>query len=116
MSGGYELRLPRAARRALEHELALPVALAVWEFCSGPLRDEPRRVGKALRRELAGYFSARRGAYRIIYRLLDEDAAVHVVRIEHRADVYRRRSSQVTGGLNGARPAPGVANGCGSRA
>ena len=91
MSGGYELRLSGAARRALEHELPLRVALAVWEFCSGPLREDPRRVGKPLGRELAGYFSARRGAYRVISRLVDEDAVIHVVRIEHRADVYRRR-------------------------
>ncbi|MHB8329205.1 MAG: type II toxin-antitoxin system RelE family toxin [Acidimicrobiales bacterium] len=91
MSGGYELRLSGVARRALEQELPLPVAIAVWEFCSGPLREDPRRVGKPLGRELAGYFSARRGAYRVIYRLVDEDAVIHVVRIEHRADVYRRR-------------------------
>lgn len=91
MSGGYELRLSGAARRALEQELPLPVALAVWEFCSGPLREDPIRVGKPLGRELAGYFSARRGAYRVIYRLVDEDAVIHVVRTEHRADVYRRR-------------------------
>jgi len=91
VSGGYELRLSGAARRALERELPLPVALAVWEFCSGPLRVDPRRVGKPLGRELAGYFSARRGAYRVIYRLADDDAVIHVVRIEHRADVYRRR-------------------------
>ncbi|MDA8183756.1 MAG: type II toxin-antitoxin system RelE/ParE family toxin [Actinomycetota bacterium] len=91
MSGGYELRLSGAARRALEQELPLPVALAVWEFCSGPLREDPRRVGKPLGGELAGYFSARRGAYRVIFRLVDEDAVIHVVRIEHRADVYRRR-------------------------
>jgi mRNA interferase RelE/StbE len=91
VSGGYELRLSGAARRALEQELPLPVALAVWEFCNGPLREDPRRVGKPLGRELAGYFSARRGAYRVIYRLVDEDAVIHVVRIEHRAIVYRRR-------------------------
>jgi mRNA interferase RelE/StbE len=91
VSGGYELRLSGAARRALEQELPLPVALAVWEFCSDPLREDPSRVGKPLGRELAGYFSARRGAYRVIYRLVDEDAVIHVVRIEHRADVYRRR-------------------------
>jgi mRNA interferase RelE/StbE len=91
VSGGYELRLSGAARRSLEQELPLPVALAVWEFCSGPLRGDPRRVGKPLGRELVGYFSARRGAYRVIYRLVDEETVIHVVRIEHRADVYRRR-------------------------
>ncbi len=91
MSGGYALRLSGATRRTLEHDLPLPVALAVWEFCCGPLCDDPGRVGKPLGRELAGYFSARRGAYWVIYRLLQEDSVVHVVRIEHRADVYRRR-------------------------
>jgi mRNA-degrading endonuclease RelE of RelBE toxin-antitoxin system len=48
-------------------------------------------VGKPLGRELAGHFSARRGVYRVIYRPPDEDEVIHVVRIEHRADVYRRR-------------------------
>ena len=91
MSDRHKLLLSGAARRALEQELPLVVALAVWEFCNGPLRDDPRRVGKPLGRELAGYFSARRGAYRVIYRLVERDSAVHVVRIEHRADVYRRR-------------------------
>lgn len=91
MSGGYELRLSGAARRALEHELPLPVALAVWEFRRGPIREDQGRVGKPLRRELAGYFSARRGAYRVVYRLLQESSVVHVVRIEHRTNVYRRR-------------------------
>jgi mRNA interferase RelE/StbE len=91
VSSGYELHLSSAARRALEQELPLAVALAVWEFCSGPLRKDPWRVGKPLRRELAGYFSARRGAYRVIYRLTEESHVIHVVRIEHQADVYRRR-------------------------
>jgi len=91
VSGGrYELLLAGAARRALERELPLAVALAVWEFCDGPLRESPRQFGKPLGRDLTGYFSARRGAYRVIYRL-DNDSVVYVVRIEHRADVYRRR-------------------------
>ncbi len=91
MSGCYELLLSGAARRALERELPVAVALAVWEFCDGPLREKPRRVGRPLGRELTGYLSARRGAYRVIYRLIEDDAVVHVVWIEHRADVYRRR-------------------------
>lgn len=91
MSERYELRIYGPARRALEERLPLAVALAVWEFCNGALRDEPRRVGRPLGRELAGYYSARRGAYRVIYRLDDEVRIVHVVRVEHRADVYRRR-------------------------
>lgn len=91
MSGRYELFLSGVARRALERDLPLAIALAVWEFCDGPLRENPHRVGKPLGRELTGYFSARRGAYRVLYRLIEDDSVVHVVRIEHRADVYRRR-------------------------
>ena len=91
VSSRYELLLSCAARPALERELPVAVALAVWEFCDAPLRENPRQVGKPLGRELTSYFSARRGAYRVIYRLIEDDAVVHVVRIEHRADVYRRR-------------------------
>ena len=91
MSRRYELLLSGAARRVLERDLPAAIAVAVWEFCNGPLSENPRRVGKPLGRELIGYFSARRGAYRIIYRLVEDDTVVHVVRIEHRADVYRPR-------------------------
>jgi mRNA interferase RelE/StbE len=41
--------------------------------------------------ELAGLHSARRGDYRVIYRIDDEDRRVDVLAIEHRAEVYRRR-------------------------
>jgi mRNA-degrading endonuclease RelE of RelBE toxin-antitoxin system len=91
VSGRYELLLSGAARCALERELPVAIALAVWEFCDGPLRENPRRVGKPLGRELTGYFSARRGAYRVTYRLVEDDSVVHVARLEHRANVYRRR-------------------------
>ena len=91
MSDRYEIRLYGPARRALEIRLSLSAALAVWEFCDGALRDEPRRVGRPLHRELSGYLSARRGGYRVIYRIDEEARLVHVVRIEHRSDVYRRR-------------------------
>ena len=55
------------------------------------LLDNPHRVGKPLTRGLGGYHSARRGAYRVIYRIDDTERVVHVVRIDHRADVYRTR-------------------------
>jgi mRNA-degrading endonuclease RelE of RelBE toxin-antitoxin system len=91
VSQRHDLRIYGPARRTLEQQLPLSAALAVWEFCNGPLRDEPYRVGRSLQRELVRYFSARRGAYRVIYRIDDEARAVHVVRIEHRANVYRPR-------------------------
>ena len=45
----------------------------------------------AITRELDGYYSARRGAYRVIYRIDETARIVHVVRVDHRADVYRTR-------------------------
>lgn len=85
-----ELVVAPAAERTLSR-LPAGVAAAVVEFLLGPLLDEPRRVGKPLQRELAGYWSARRGAYRIVYRIDEPAKTVRVVRIEHRADVYRSR-------------------------
>jgi mRNA-degrading endonuclease RelE of RelBE toxin-antitoxin system len=47
--------------------------------------------GKPLSRELAGYHFARRGAYRVVYRIDDAARMVHVVRIDHRSSAYHRR-------------------------
>lgn len=91
--GAYRLSLAPAARRALTEAppagLSMAVATAVGEFVTGPLLDNPQRVGKPLTRELTGYHSARRGSYRVVYRIDDRTHTVHVVRIDHRADVYR---------------------------
>jgi mRNA interferase RelE/StbE len=84
----YGLRLSRSARRALAETLPESVAAAVWQFVSGPLLDNPHRVGKRLRFELEGYYSARRGQYRVIYRIDEDDVIVEVVTIAHRADAY----------------------------
>ena len=67
------------------------VAAAVIEFITGSLRTNPRRVGKPLTRELRGRYAARRGTFRIIYSIDDAENLITVLRIEHRADVYRQR-------------------------
>lgn len=84
----YSLRLSRSARRSLELELPEAVAVAVWEFVNGDLLVNPQRVGKPLRFELEGFRSARRGMYRVIYRILDDEVVVEVIKISHRGDVY----------------------------
>ena len=84
----YQLRLSVSARRALAETLPEAVAAAVWEFVNGVLLDTPRRVGKALRFELAGYYAARRGQYRVTYRILDREVVVEIIEISHRADAY----------------------------
>ena len=85
---GYELVLTPPAVRAIRTGLPEAVAAAVIEFMTGPLVSNPRRVGKMLRRELAGIWSARRGTYRVLYRINDHPKEVVVIRIEHRRDVY----------------------------
>jgi mRNA interferase RelE/StbE len=86
----WQLQVAPAAERTLAR-LSTRVAAAIVEFLVGPLHEDPQRVGKPLQRELAGYLVARRGAYRIIYRLDTEAQTIRVVRIEHRTDAYRQR-------------------------
>jgi mRNA interferase RelE/StbE len=85
----YELVLTPPARRALTERLPEPVAAAVIDFLTTALVHQPRRVGKPLRGELAGVWAARRGTYRVLYRVREESREVIVVRIEHRRDAYR---------------------------
>ncbi|MCZ7589663.1 MAG: type II toxin-antitoxin system RelE/ParE family toxin [Gaiella sp.] len=66
-------------------------ATAIVEFMLGPLTERPHRVGHPLRRELAGLRSVRRGPYRVVYEILVARSEIHVLRIDHRADVYRSR-------------------------
>lgn len=90
MTHEYRVVLTRGARRALEVDLPESVAVAAFEFISGPLRHSPRRVGKALREPLAPVFAARRGDYRVLYRIVEDRLVIEVVSIMHRRDAYRR--------------------------
>lgn len=85
----YEVVLSPGARRALAEELPEAVAAACFEFIAGPLAENPRRVGKPLRNELAGTYSARRGGFRVVYDIDDERIRVEVIAIRHRRDAYR---------------------------
>ncbi len=89
--GPYELIVSRPAARAIGETLPEAVSAAAVEFITGALIDNPRRVGRALRNELAGIHSARRGTYRILYRIDETERVVTVLRIDHRSDVYRSR-------------------------
>ena len=88
--GSFELRVAASAERQLGR-LPERLAAAVVEFVLGPLCENPRRVGHPLQRELAGLWSARRGAYRVVYEIDDAEQRVTVLRIDHRSDVYRSR-------------------------
>lgn len=87
--GAYELVLTPPAQRALTGKLPEAVAAAVIEFLTTTLIQKPTRVGKPLRDDLAGVWSARRGTYRVLYRIREELHEVIVLRIEHRRDAYR---------------------------
>lgn len=87
----YELVLTPPARRAISDRLPESVAAAVIDFLTATLIVQPKTVGKPLRDDLVGIWSARRGTYRILYRVLDEPREVVVLRVEHRRDAYRPR-------------------------
>jgi mRNA-degrading endonuclease RelE of RelBE toxin-antitoxin system len=86
----YAIAWTAPPRRALAR-LPEKVATATVEFLYGSLAAYPYRAGKPLKLELAGLHSARRGDYRVIYRIDDHRRRVDVVAIEHRSDVYRPR-------------------------
>ena len=83
----FQVAWTSTARRALAR-LPDQVAAAVVEFAYGGLADSPYRAGKPLRRELEGEHSARRGGFRIVYRITE---VVTILAIDHRADGYRPR-------------------------
>jgi prevent-host-death family protein len=83
----FDISWSPTARRALT-KLPEKVGTAVIEFIYGPLATNSHRVGKPLRFELQGLLRARRGDFRIIYRISD---VVTIVASEHRADAYRPR-------------------------
>jgi mRNA interferase RelE/StbE len=84
----YRVVLTGSALRSLQ---AVPVRISepLVEFVFGGLASDPRRRGKQLKRELAGRWSARRGDYRIIYRLDEDTMTMYVLKIGHRSQVYR---------------------------
>ncbi|WP_431241057.1 type II toxin-antitoxin system RelE family toxin (plasmid) [Mycolicibacterium aichiense] len=58
------------------------MAFAAYEFITGPLLDNPHRVGNRLRPPLEDRHSARRGTYRVIYRIDDERRQVTVLGVQ----------------------------------
>jgi mRNA interferase RelE/StbE len=85
----WDVLVAPPARRQIDR-LPIPVAAAVMQTLDA-IASNPRRLGKPLRFALEGYLSARRGPYRIIYRIDDPSRLITVVAIAHRADVYRPR-------------------------
>lgn len=85
----YSIALAPGARRALAESLPPAAAFAAWEFIVGPLRQRPRTVGAPLRAPFEGLWRARRGEYRVRYRIDEESRTVVVLDVDHRRDAYR---------------------------
>ncbi len=85
----WDVRVIAPARRQIDW-LPISVAAAALETLDA-IASNPRPLGKPLRFELEGCWSARRGPYRIIYRIDDVTRSVKVLAAAHRADVYRPR-------------------------
>lgn len=77
------------ARREFDR---LPIAVAAAVLATlDAIAENPRWFGKHLMFEHEGRLSARRGPYRIIYELLDDEHLIRALAIGHRRDAYRRR-------------------------
>ena len=85
----YRLVIAPSARRALSQSLPSTAAFAGWEFISGPLLERPKIVGAPLRPPFEGLWRARRGEYRVRYRINEDSHEVVVLHIDHRRDAYR---------------------------
>lgn len=85
----FEIVLTPPARRAITDSVPEAVAAAVIDFLTSALLDNPHRAGKPLRNDLDGIWSARRGTYRVLYRIRVDAREVVVLRIDHRRDAYR---------------------------
>lgn len=84
----YTVVFSREAQRNL-NKLPVKVVDQVLPFIAEVLAANPYRIGKPLTGEPSGLWSARRTTFRIVYRIDDGRVLIEVVRIAHRADVYR---------------------------
>jgi mRNA interferase RelE/StbE len=83
------LEIAGTARRDIGR-LPEKYATAIVELLPN-IAANPQRLGKPLRFEWEGKWSARRGPYRVIYAIDEEARTVTVLAVAHRADVYRPR-------------------------
>lgn len=86
----FRVVVTRTATRQLAEHLPEAAASACVEFLFGPLAANPHRVGASLRPPFASQWRARRGEYRIRYRIENAERVVYVLDIDHRRDAYRR--------------------------
>lgn len=82
----YTVKLTRQARKDL---FQLPARIQAWAVTTiDQLAEEPRPTGCKQLKGGVGY-SIRRGDYRIVYEIHDQELIVVVIRAAHRREVYR---------------------------
>jgi len=86
----FEVVWAGSALRSLDR-LPEKIATACIEFVYGGLSVNPHRASRALRFELEGKYSARRGDFRVIHEIDDVRRVITIIAIDHRSDVYRPR-------------------------
>ncbi len=86
----YEVEITPEGLRHL-NQLPQKIRDAALAAVFGPIAEYPARLGKPLLGELEGLRSARRGDYRIIYQIVEEEKSIIIHRIQHRGEVYRPR-------------------------
>ena len=84
----YSLRVTSEGARCL-NRLPEKVRPAVAATIFGPLAENPHRLGKPLVGRLEGLRSARRGDYRIIFEIIDDEQLIIIHKVQHRRDAYR---------------------------
>jgi len=93
VSDAYSVRIAGGVLRTLQagppRGIPLNAAWAIFEFIHGPLSRDPWRVSKPLHNELEGFRGARRGEYRVVFRIDDEARVIRVVRVDHRSGICR---------------------------
>jgi mRNA interferase RelE/StbE len=86
----YEIAFTPEAQRQLSR-LPEKIVTAVLEGLYGSVARDPWRVSKPLHDELAGLRVARRGQYRLVFRVDEPKRLIVVRRVDHRRVVYRPR-------------------------
>ncbi|TAM81354.1 MAG: type II toxin-antitoxin system RelE/ParE family toxin [Jatrophihabitans sp.] len=67
------------------------IAVAVMAYVDARLALNPRRLSKPLAGDLEGLHGARNGDYRVLLRIDDETTVIWIIRVDHRAHIYRPR-------------------------
>jgi mRNA-degrading endonuclease RelE of RelBE toxin-antitoxin system len=86
----FEIAFTPEVQRQLSR-LPEKIVTAVLEGLYGSIARDPWRMSKPLHDELAGLRVARRGPYRIVFRIDEAKGLIVVRRVDHRRDAYRPR-------------------------